>query len=691
MEERKQRKPVHTVMMQQLNFSGNIKLFYAFAAFLLLPAVSFAQETKDTLNEIIIVAPRMPEPASEPKSHFMSGQEKLTFDSSLLSRYGQRSLAELIREQSPVFVKSYGVNNLATLSIRGASAAQSKVLWNGVPITNASSGLSDLSLFQGGLFQNVSIQYGGSSALLGSGNVGGALLLEDNPPLFRPETNVSLSLGSGSFGHWNGLLHADWENHHWHIGVKAFLAKAKNDFSYETNQGVWKEMKNARLSASGAIFSADYLFPNKKGTKIKRQTLAFKAWYQQYYRQIPPALFETFSVKQQQDKDFRSLLLWQQRRERSDFYFKFSFVQSSMNYQDGVVLPDNKNQTNQWFAEGGWKWKINNPIQANGWLHELMVFVPVQWAFATGGNLTGKQWQFRPALAAAYKCFSADRRFDMNFSLRREWWQQHAGSWLPGWNVSYLLAQRPFESNFLLFSLRADVQRSYRVPNISELYYSPGGNPELLPERGWNEEGGFTLQLNFHQKIAQEKVYYAWKLTNTSSIFNRNTQDWIYWLGGSIWTPHNLAEVHSRGVETESKISWKTAQVTQWNLSVKTAYVLATTTASYLPNDNSIGSQIPYTPRYNGMASLSFSGKWFFVAYNHQYTGYRFTTTDESQYLTPYQTGNFILSCTFYKDSYSATLMAQVRNLWDERFEIVNGRPMPGRNYAVSINLSWKK
>lgn len=677
-------------MVQQLNFLGNLKLLYAIAAFLLLPVFSFAQKTKDTLKEVIISAPRIHESALESKYHFLSGQDKIVFDSTILSQYGQRSLSELIREQSPVFVKSYGVNNMATLSIRGASAAQSKVLWNGVPITNAGSGLSDLSLFQGGLFENVSIQYGGSTALLGSGNVGGALLLEDNLPCFQPGAEVALSLGAGSFGHWNGLLHADWENNQWHFGVKAFWAGAQNDFPYQTNQGEWKRMQNARLSASGAIISADFLFPDKKENRVKQQTLSLKAWYQQYYREIPPALFEIYSVKQQQDKDFRSLLTWRQERERSNYYVKFAFVQSRMNYQDGVVLPDNENQTFQWFAEAGWRWAINNPEQAKRFLHELIVFVPVEWAFATGENLEGKQWQYRPAFAGAYKLLSVDRRFDMNLSLRREWWQQHGGNWLPGWNARYRLLQNSFNQNFLSLSLRANVQRSYRVPNLNELYYSPGGNPELLPERGWNEDGGFSIQLNLKEKERQQKIFYAWQLTNTSSFFNRNTKDWIYWLGGSIWTPHNLAAVHSRGLETETEISRNT-YLTHWNLSLKTAYVLATTTASYLPNDNSIGSQIPYTPRYNGMASLSFSRKWIFVAYNHQYTGYRFTTTDESHYLQPYQTGNLIVSCSFAKGNYSVTLMGQVRNIWDEYFEIVNGRPMPGRNYALSVNLGWKK
>jgi iron complex outermembrane receptor protein len=134
-------------------------------------------------------------------------------------------------------------------------------------------------------------------------------------------------------------------------------------------------------------------------------------------------------------------------------------------------------------------------------------------------------------------------------------------------------------------------------------------------------------------------------------------------------------------------ISWHSHRQLKISLGAKTAYVLATTTDSYLPNDNSIGSQIPYTPRYNGIGNISISWKGIFLNYNHQYTGYRFITTDESQFLKPYQVGSLQFSYTFPKNQYSFSIMGQVRNLWDAHFEVVNGRPMPGRSFLVSLRV----
>lgn len=643
-------------------------------------------QSQDTLAEIKITASRQKR-SKDVRNQFTSGQQTDHFDAALLNYYRSRNIAALITEQSPVFVKTYGVNNMATLSIRGASAAQSEVLWNGVPINNAGLGVSDVSLLQAGMFDDISIQYGGSSALFGSGNVGGALLLEDKIPDFQPDKNISVTLGTGSFGRLDGLLEADKESNHWHFGMKAFWEQAKNNFSYQSNNGNWFDMTNAALKGGGGIFNADYLFPKRgSNSNILKQDLSIKVWYQQSYREIPPALFESVSVKQQEDKAFHSLVQWDQQRKRSYYYGKIAFSNEFLSYRDGVVLPNNENRTNQWYAEMGWKWWINNPLEAKKWLHELLVFFPVEWASVSGENLNGSEAEFRPAAVVAYKLQSVNDRLQTNFSLRREWRNGRNASWLPGWSGKCQLLQTSSLKNYFSVSLLVNVQKSYRVPNINELYFSPGGNPDLKPEQGWSEDAGISLKLQLN-KNKDFPEYYSWQFTNQTSFFNRDIKDWIYWLGGAIWTPHNLAAVHSRGVETEMNISWHSHRQLKISLGAKTAYVLATTTDSYLPNDNSIGSQIPYTPRYNGIGNISISWKGIFLNYNHQYTGYRFITTDESQFLKPYQVGSLQFSYTFPKNQYSFSIMGQVRNLWDAHFEVVNGRPMPGRSFLVSLRV----
>jgi outer membrane cobalamin receptor len=139
---------------------------------------SSGQKIIDTvLGEIKIKGKYKQKSSDERINSFITGQNTQKIDSITLQQYNLQNVATLISQQLPVFVKSYSFNGLATLHFRGASAAQSQVLWNGVPIQNAALGMADISTVPVLFMSKVNVIYGSSGALLGSGNVGGALML----------------------------------------------------------------------------------------------------------------------------------------------------------------------------------------------------------------------------------------------------------------------------------------------------------------------------------------------------------------------------------------------------------------------------------------------------------------------------------------------------------------------------------
>src|SRR5690606_1864506 len=147
--------------------------------------------------------------------------------------YQTQNIAQLLSQQTPVFIKSYGLNGLATLNFRGSSAAQSQVYWNGVPIQNAALGIADISLLPVGFMHDIAILYGSSAALLGSGNVDGALLLSSEDPYF--DTNhlsYELGLGAGIFSQYQLAGKINSQHRKWFISVKALGQSAKNNFPY---------------------------------------------------------------------------------------------------------------------------------------------------------------------------------------------------------------------------------------------------------------------------------------------------------------------------------------------------------------------------------------------------------------------------------------------------------------------------
>lgn len=593
---------------------------------------------------------------------FAPGQRLTSIDTVTLQQYRMQSIGSLLTQQVPVFVKSYGFNGLATLSFRGASAAQSAVLWNGVPIQNAALGIADVSILPVMFMSNVSIIYGGSSALYGSGNVGGALLLSDGNAVFEKRRSLSVSGSAGSFGQYAGGAEAMAANSKWNISAKILLQSANNDFRFTNNAGSRQSISNSRLMGQAAQLRVAHLVKNVGVFQLW-------AWWQQYSREIPPALFESNSYKQQVDGSLKLLLGWAGNATKNgQWYARSSFIQDEISYADQAVQLNSSARTYQYFHEVGWQ-------KAVGKNSKLLLFSPLQLSWIESEATSGKKQQNKIALGGAYDIKLLDRKLDIALNGRIESVDSTGGVagngsrfLLPGINGSYLLTS--------WLRLRANVQRTYRLPTLNELYYYPGGNAQLKPEYGWSEDAGYTAT------FAYRKI----KVFHDVSVFNRNIHDWIIWLGGAIWTPHNIAEVHSRGVETENRLEYTLANW-QLHLKVNTAYVLSNTVSSYIYNDGSVGRQIPYAPRYNGQLNVGFTYKRLYFNYNHTYTGYRFTVADESAYLRPYHTGNVQLMYNASLRQHAVQLTAQCNNIWGESYNVVFSRPMPGINFLAGLRV----
>lgn len=650
---------------------------------LVLATGLFAQQTNDTLPEVEVKATKA-NPSGQVQSAFTAGQAHQEIDPLYRQFYQVDDLGRMLTQQSSVFIKSYGINSMATLSMRGASAAQSGVYWKGIPLMNPALGVADISLLQAGMFDEVTLQYGGSGALWGSGNVGGAILLGNKPfRFYEKKANMSLSLGGGSFHTFNGLLATQFQDTKWYFSGKGFYQYARNDFEYVNTEQEKEKLPHAKLNAIGALFS---LARNWSKSDPGSHYIALDVWYQQYNREIPPALFEYVSQKTSIDRSLRSLLEWQIKKKQYQLYAKAALNEEWMRYEDPPAVNNTENRIMQYFQELGFQrtWEVDN----NWWhTHSLLLFVPIQYVVLKNID-TGNYDQFRPAIAAAYRYNYKD--FQFNAALRQEWWNGKAVPLLPQVGAEWKFWDFAFGSELQTHgavSINGSIQKSYRIPALNELYIFPSGNNALKPEQGWSQEIGYSIKL-FHNRFQQERDKVDPPLIRHElNYFNRDIRDWIIWLGGSIWTPHNLARVWSRGVETRNTLQYPIRSSTWVSFSVNTTYVLATNTASYMPADSSIGRQIPYTPRYVFQGNAGIRWKRLFLNYNHSYTGYRFVTMDESQYLEPYQAGNIQLAYHFQIARYRLHISTQIQNLWNAEYQVVWGRPMPHRYYLWNVQF----
>jgi outer membrane cobalamin receptor len=110
-----------------------------------------------------------------------------------------RSVSELLLASPGVSVHPLGgPGQAATLSLRGATADESLVLLDGIPLQGPGGGSIDLATLPATLFSRLLVTRGVVGAQLGAGALGGAVELLPRPALDRPSGGVQIA--GGSFG-----------------------------------------------------------------------------------------------------------------------------------------------------------------------------------------------------------------------------------------------------------------------------------------------------------------------------------------------------------------------------------------------------------------------------------------------------------------------------------------------------------
>src|SRR5262249_30990988 len=147
--------------------------------------------------------------------------------------------------------------------------------------------------------------------------------------------------------------------------------------------------------------------------------------------------------------------------------------------------------------------------------------------------------------------------------------------------------------------------------------------------------------------------------------------------------------VWSRGTETTWRIQYQKNKL-KLGMHIVTGYVLSTVAASGQENDGSLGRQLIYTPRYTASGNITLGYRGTLLSFFHQYAGYRFTTSDNTQWLNPYYVASLRLSQKARFSDFDLTLFAACNNLFNANYVVLAGRPMPLRSYELGITLQTR-
>jgi iron complex outermembrane receptor protein len=656
-----------------------------FLAFLLICFCCFdnakAQDIgKDTLSikEVSVSAPRKKDEVALIKSRV---------DTNVLKNYQSESLAEILSSNSPVFVKSEGRGALSTVSFRGTAASHTDVVWNGLSLKSPMFGEVDFSLIPLFLVDDVSLLHGGTSISSGSGALGGTVSL-DNKVDWKNKKSIKFQQNIGSFSTIADYLQVK-------LGNKKLQSNTRVLYSYSKNNYPFLNKSNAEIDpvTGEKTYSierktnADYLqyglLQELYYRFASRYTASIKYWGHFSDRGLPRVNTyegdENSNISDSKDISHRLVANLKRFGEKSKFEFNAGYIDKDMRF-----LMQNYSKGNGYITNIYSRSRSKSSISKINYEYQLFSKTQVALSYQlnyhdvftrdTIKNEGYDKQRFDHDIAINLRQKITDRLSSI-LIVRQQAIGNDFTPITPFLGVDYRLSDK--YKSFAKFS----VSKNYKQPTLNELYWQPGGNPNLLPEEA------FSTDLSIESTIKKGDMSVYGRLGGYYS----KIENWILWIPSTMayWSPYNVREVESKGIEIYLKGNIKVGKV-NLNTSMNYAYT------SSLNLDQSWGDdvyrkQLVFVPEHSYNLFMQLEWKRFYINYQHNSFGERYTTstnqTNSRDWLYPYFMNDLKVGKAFKVKKLDVDVNLKVFNLFDETYRSVLQTMMPGRHYLVSLSI----
>jgi vitamin B12 transporter len=613
------------------------------------------QDTVIELSQVQISALRL--------NSFTTGLKTLSLDSLTLQTLKFDNLDEIISRETPIYIKSYGQGGLATISFRGTEATHTGVYWNGIQLNPPNIRQFDMSLAQGAYFNTVQILSGGSGSLFGSGNIGGSIHL-NNEPVFNDGLTISAGLIAGSYSDYGLSARLAASGKKFYNSTSLLYKSSINDFPYENLEGNEVKQLNAAYLHYGLMQDLFWHFHT-------HWLAGISIWVQSNSREIPSTMVSKPSEASQDDQSIKSIVSLKNFHRLGYSAVKLAYFHDYLHYLDPLSLiesdQDSKVNTDKIIAEI----QDNRQVFSNTSLNTGASF---SYEAGKSNNYEGFVDQNQLGFFASLLQNIPSLNWQVNLNLRQDLVEGYSTPFTPALGLEGKIW------NFLF--AKANVSRNFRIPSFNELYWEPYGNKGLEPEKSWNEEASLVVKID--KSIGKHSSEF------TATIYNSNVDDWIVWIpSGSFWQPENIRKVWSRGFEFNGQIS---IQLKKFHIRLTEGYTYARSTSEkkLYSNDNSYQKQLIYVPEHRMFCNLYLAYMGFSLNYNFNFTGLRFTSSDNTETLPSFSLHNMVFVKEFRIQQTSINVQFDIDNLLNEEYQAIAYYPMPGRSYKISVNFKFK-
>lgn len=568
------------------------------------------------------------------------------------------SMAEVLSQNSALFVKSYSPGNLASTSMRGMGAQHTAVLWNGINLQSSMNSNIDLNLLPAFFFEKASIETGANASAAANGTIAGAIYL--NNELAKRKSFYG-ELMQGSFGQQAYSGGFSFYKGKWISNTRFIFRSADNDFEFTNYFLPGKPLEKLRNSA----FNQSGLMQEIKLELNKSHSIYANYWYLQTSRDLPPAMGIVNTNNEHQD-DYSSKLIIKHEGSlgaKTELNSYLAFISEEINYYNDLLSPAFNNSYSL-ISESMLKWKVNSQLELATSLNYTMQNA------STDGYINGRE-RHLVTLWTGMHWNSKNKLMKLSFGNRQI---MSSGVMMP--SSPDIGAELKLNKKW---KLKGNVAAGFRIPSFNDLFWLAGGNQDLKPEVSRKSE------------ISTE--FKSGDFSSALTAFYHHVNDWILWSpdpSSQIWRASNAKTVESKGIELASEYKLTFSKFHHVKFFGRYQFVRSVNSKVYLYDSSSLGKQLFYTPQHTGFIQMRYQYGNLRFSLGSVYTGSVFTTADNTSdnVLAAYTIFNTAISYQLNYKKHMSILSFSVNNIGNKTYQVIENRPMPLRNYQISIKFN---
>lgn len=565
------------------------------------------------------------------------------------------SIGQALDQKTSLYINQQGGNGIQTLNLRGMGSGHSPIYWNGFNINSPTLGLSDASLIHSGIAQEIEIHHGLSSLFDGSGGLGGSLQMTNS----FGQQFISLTAGYSSLNNYQLGLQQHFKGKKTAFFYNVFYHEGEREFDF------YNSINKKQDTLCNTDFEHLSINVGLEQKLNERYDLEVLYWFNQLDRNLGHNISnELQDFDSQWDEQHRAIVSFKRKGNNSIWELKNFLSDEDQKFFYGL---ESRTQVRS----------IQNQVRAkiylgNRW--KLIAVAESKWYEATSDGFPKGQKEFRPSIMMN-PSFGLNSKTRLDLIVRAEMNNEVVAPLAPNLSINHQINDK--------IDIKASIASAYKFPTFNELYWLPGGNPDLKAERGHSYDLGLESTLFENSKSLIETEV---------EVFQGKIKDWILWVPGeSFWTAQNVHQIKNRGftMQIRAQRKWSNQLMSQVKLSASWTETINDNDAPEYEEE--FGKQLIYTPRMMMNSSMNLQWKKWVFNYQIKYTDKRFIQTDHSRFMPAFTLHNCALHWSFdIRNKNNIYMGIRVNNLSDLSYQVVAHQPMPGRNFNLEIKYKFK-